>query len=383
MSGVPLRHIILLLVISACCVPSKGQIADSVLLARVQDSVDRYYRLHPRRHPSYLDPCFKAIPVFGVMYTQETGFTAMGGFSASYRTSADSLVPLSTVGAVAMLSTNLSAAGAITGRWVRPSGRFALEYSVAYIYASRSFWGLGYDMASDEGNRTDMTGSRIRARADFLYRGLGGRVQAGVFAGYSYFSVAEIEDMSLIEGHPMMTQYAGAGARFDLDTRDSRIEPSRGVYLSLRQSIHFSLTGLRPFSRSEVTADFYCPLWRGGVLAADIYAMIHSAAAPWTVWPEAGGDVRLRGYYRGRYRDRNLLSVQVELRQKIYGAHGLAIWGGAGNVFPSFRGFDIKNTLPTYGAGYRFSFLGMVLRLDAGFGLRGQWAVTAGVSHSF
>ena len=52
-------------------------------------------------------------------------------------------------------------------------------------------------------------------------------------------------------------------------------------------------------------------------------------------------------------------------------------------VFPAFGRLRIKNTLPTYGAGYRFTFLGLVLRLDAGFGLRGQWAVTAGVSHSF
>ena len=101
------------------------------------------------------------------------------------------------------------------------------------------------------------------------------------------------------------------------------------------------------------------------------------------MWPEAGGDVRLRGYYQGRYRDRNLLSFQLELRQTVYRSHGLAAWIGAGNVFPSFGDLDIKNTLPTYGAGYRLSFLGLVLRLDAGFGLRGQWAVTAGLSHSF
>lgn len=115
----------------------------------------------------------------------------------------------------------------------------------------------------------------------------------------------------------------------------------------------------------------------------DLYGQVNSRTAPWTVWPDAGGDIRLRGYYKGRYRDRNLLSAQVELRQKIYGPHGAAVWGGAGNVFPSFQELNIKNTLPTYGAGYRLSLLGLVLRLDAGFGLRGQWAVIAGVSHSF
>lgn len=377
-----LRHIVLTLALSACTLSAAGQIVDSVYLARVQDSVDRYYRLHPRRHPSRPDPSFRTVPVFGLMYAQETGLVAVGGFSAAYRTAADTLAPLSAIGAAAMLSTNLSAAGAVTGKWVLPSGRMVLEYSAAYIYGPRYFWGLGYGMGSDDGNRVSMVSSRVKARADLIYLA-NNSIQAGVFATYTYYKVSELEDRTLIEGGPGMTQYAGVGARFDLDTRDSRSEPSRGVFLSVQQSVHFSLTGLRPFSRSEVTADFYCPLWSGGVLASDVYAVIHSDAAPWTVWPEAGGDVRLRGYYRGRYRDRNLLSVQVELRQKVYGPHGLAVWGGAGNVFPSFKGFEIKNTLPTYGAGYRCSFLGLVLRLDAGFGLRGQWAVTAGVSHSF
>ena len=132
-----------------------------------------------------------------------------------------------------------------------------------------------------------------------------------------------------------------------------------------------------------MTLDIYFGRWSGGVLAVDLYGDLSTDWAPWTMWPESGGDVRIRWDYRVRYRDRNLLSAQVELRQIFYRSHGVAVCAGAGNVFPAFVRLRIKNTLPTYGAGYRFTFLGLVLRLDAGFGLRGQWAVTAGVSHSF
>lgn len=376
------RHILLLIPLLCCTLLADGQVLDSAAEARIKDTVDRYYRLHPRRHPSHRPSEFRVMPLFGAMYTQETEFLAMGGFMGSGRTSEDTLAPPSTVGAVLMISTNLSAAGAITGAWVSRRGDFLIQYSAAYIYGPRYFWGLGYEAASLDGNRGRMVSHRARARADLLYR-RGSLLKAGGFVSYAYLGVLELTSSFPMEGEPMETHYAGVGARLDLDTRDSSSEPSRGILITAEESVHFNLRGGRPFFRTEVTADFYLPLWEGGVLALDLYGQLNSRAAPWTVWPDAGGDIRLRGYYRGRYRDRNLLSAQMELRQRVYGPHGLAVWGGAGNVFPSFRELDIKNTLPTYGAGYRFSFLGLVLRLDAGFGLRGQWAVTAGVSHSF
>lgn len=46
-----------------------------------------------------------------------------------------------------------------------------------------------------------------------------------------------------------------------------------------------------------------------------------------------GGSYQMRGYYEGQYRDNDLIQTQVELRQHIYNRHGIALWGGAGNVF--------------------------------------------------
>lgn len=376
------RHILLLIPLLFCTFPADGQVLDSAAEARVKDTVDRYYRLHPRRHPSFRSPEFRVMPLFGAMYTQETEFLAMGGFMGSGRTSEDTLAPPSTVGAVLMISTNLSAAGAVTGAWISRKGNFLIQYSAAYIYGPRYFWGLGYEAASRDSNRGRIVSHRADARADLMYR-RGNLLKAGGFVSYAYSGVSELSTSYPMDGEPMETHYVGLGLRFDLDTRDNGSEPSRGILITAEESVHFPLQGGRPFARTEVTADFYLPLWEGGVLAMDLYGQVNSRTAPWTVWPDAGGDIRLRGYYKGRYRDRNLLSAQVELRQKIYGPHGAAVWGGAGNVFPSFRELNIKNTLPTYGAGYRLSLLGLVLRLDAGFGLRGQWAVIAGVSHSF
>ena len=56
----------------------------------------------------------------------------------------------------------------------------------------------------------------------------------------------------------------------------------------------------------------------------------------------------MRGYYEGRYRDKKMIEAQVELRQKVYGRSGIAVWIGAGNVFPSIQRFNWKHTLPNY-----------------------------------
>ena len=71
---------------------ARAQAYDSVYLAKVKDSVERYYRLHPRQRLDREERTFRVQPLYGVTFTEETRFTAMAGFMGMYRTSADSLV---------------------------------------------------------------------------------------------------------------------------------------------------------------------------------------------------------------------------------------------------------------------------------------------------
>ena len=65
------------------------------------------------------------------------------------------------------------------------------------------------------------------------------------------------------------------------------------------------------------------------------------------------------------------MTLQAELRQKIYKGLGAAVWGGAGNVFPTLESFDWRETLPTYGVGLRYEIRRNInVRFDYGFGRR-------------
>ena len=97
-----------------------------------------------------------------------------------------------------------------------------------------------------------------------------------------------------------------------------------------------------------------------------------------------GGSTRMRGYYEGRYRDKQMIEIQAELRQKIYGRSGIAVWVGAGNVFPSLNKFNPAHTLPNYGIGYRWEFKKRVnVRLDYGFGKKGQNGFLFSINEAF
>ena len=75
---------------------------------------------------------------------------AMGGFMGRFRTSPDTLVPHSSVGAVAMISVNLSALGAVMGKVYSPSGSFMFEYMLRFDNSPRRFWGIGYEAAEPD-----------------------------------------------------------------------------------------------------------------------------------------------------------------------------------------------------------------------------------------
>ncbi len=382
-----MRHILIVLLLSLSGLELAAQnfTFDSAYVSSVRDSVARYYRKHPWKKPKN-DSTSKVqvIPLYAVGYSPEKQAAAMGGFMMNYPVFEDETLPLSNIGLMASISTNLSISASLSGLNYAAKGRLFTSYSLKYYRNPWSFWGLGYDSASDDANKSTFLENRIKARADIIGLFASGRLRTGIFLGYDYYRAENFSRPTLIESGPTASDYLIAGLRLDFDTRDAVSDPSRGVFLRLEPSFNIATTSrTSDFYRIEFIADFYFSLWRGAVLALDLYADLSSDSAPWTMWNETGGDVRMRGYYTGRYRDRNFVSIQAELRQNIYKQHGIALWGGAGNVFPSFSGFDIDHILPTYGLGYRFTIWNVTLRIDAGFGRKGQYGIYAGINQAF
>ena len=88
--------------------------------------------------------------------------------------------------------------------------------------------------------------------------------------------------------------------------------------------------------------------------------------------PTLGG-AAMRGYYKGRFRDKCATDITFELRQHVYRRSGIAIWGSVGSIYEKWADICFKRLLPEFGIGYRWEFKKNTnVRLDIGFGKHGS-----------
>jgi hypothetical protein len=106
------------------------------------------------------------------------------------------------------------------------------------------------------------------------------------------------------------------------------------------------------------------------VLGFDIQEQsLTGSQSPFYLMPALGSDEMMRGYYNGRFRDRNLIAAQTELRYRLSTRFGIVGFVGAGQVWNSTFSFD--ELKPNYGAGVRYFFdteKGLSIRVDYGVG---------------
>lgn len=210
----------------------------------------------------------------------------------------------------------------------------------AYIrYNYRIIKGLTLGAVADYAHCTEVVSGE-------LFSGL------GVGANVAY-STKKVYDVNLVRGVSMRAEYVAHPA----------FANNRGEMLH----------------SANITVDYYQPLWRGGLLALDLYGEHHSANTPWMMGVQLGGDSRMRGYYCGRFAGSSLVTLQAELRQRVWEGLVVAGWGGCGALFDESESV----VLPTYGAGIRWYFNPTSLvRIDYGRG-RNCGAFIVGYTEAF
>ena len=249
-------------------------------------------------------------------------------------------------------------------------------YNAEFFSLPTSFWGVGYDSAM-RNDAIKYLSSRCIVEGKFLQRVIGGlyvgagadfNCHFGKFGG-KYSSQTALEER--IDGERVEYNATGISLFVEFDSRDAISNPQRGVYVAAQVKVRPKGMGNvgQTLWSGRLVLDYYQRLWRGAVLAFDLRGEWNSEGTPWVYNALIGGSQSMRGYYAGRFNDLCAVTLQAELRQNIYKRLGAVAWGGAGNVFHSFRTFSWHKTLPTYGVGLRYELRkGVNLRLDYGFG---------------
>lgn len=283
----------------------------------------------------------------------------------------DPTTPPSNVSLYGTVSINGYYYVGITGNTFFSRGKHRLDYDLGLYSQPTKFWGLGYDDAVNNG-AVKYTAKKYKVSAKYMYA-IMKHTYIGVTADFNYTGAKHLKNIQYIHGQKLHYTGAAAGTFIEYDSRDVVTYPTKGIYLSARCSVQPKAAGDCGYTiwRGSVTADFYQRVWKGGVIAADLYGEFNSAHTPWTMYATLGGSNRMRGYYEGRFNDLDMVTAQIELRQRIWRRIGCTVWGGAGNVFRSLDSFHWKQTLPNYGIGFRWELKKNInVRFDYGFGCR-------------
>lgn len=259
----------------------------------------------------------------------------------------------------------------ITGNTFFSRGRHRLDYDLGFYSQPTKFWGLGYSDAMNN-DAIKYTAKKYMVSAKYMYAVVR-NTYIGTTLDFNYTGSKHLNNLEYI--HYQRRHYTGAyiGTFIEYDSRDAVTLPTRGVYLSAQFALQPKALGDSGHTlwRCSITADFYKSLWRGGVVAADIYGQFNSINTPWTMYASLGGSNRMRGYYDGRFNNLDMITAQIEIRQRIWQRLGCAVWAGAGNIFRSFKEFNPNQTLPNYGLGLRWELKKNInVRFDYGFGCR-------------
>ena len=259
----------------------------------------------------------------------------------------------------------------LRGNHIFPHEKFQLDYKVNLSTFSNEYWGIGYVNTDNDDNKTDYRRNRINAMARFMIK-LAPKTFIGPFVNYRVVQARNIKDeyAYLWQGQSKTARAYTAGVSFTYDSRDFMLNASRGVFLQIDQTFTPRCFGNGDynFSSTEATFATYGKLWKGAILAGELHGLFNYGHTPWAFMAEVGTNDRMRGYYAGRYNDKNLIEGQIELRQHIKGRSGVVAWVALANAFADFDHIAWRRTLPNAGVGYRWEFKKRInIRIDYGF----------------
>jgi outer membrane protein assembly factor BamA len=157
------------------------------------------------------------------------------------------------------------------------------------------------------------------------------------------------------------------------DTRDRTLYPRAGGLLRARLASARRAWG-SDFDYDVLRLDarrYFSLPWPGHIAALQALAELRAGIPPFYGTGRLGGAEMLRGYYEGRYRERQYLAAQSEYRAPLVWRLGAVLFVAAGSVAPTLDGLAVVPLKVAAGAGLRLAPLADVpvnVRLDVAFG---------------
>jgi hypothetical protein len=222
------------------------------------------------------------------------------------------------------------------------------------------YYGVGPDTPPDYQAIVDANAVLLRER---LLRKVKGSFYAGLEVDFQQLSNVSFKKQPEFANAPDPvgingSRNIGLGMGLVYDNRHNVLNVRNGIFAETGFLRYHPTWGSDlNFTGFFLDTRFFRPVARKQVLAIQLAGLFNTGTVPFNQLALMGGESLMRGYYTGRYRDKNYLASQVEYRwlpfpfSKRFGG---VLFMSAGNVASSVPKFNMDNIKVAGGGGLRF-----------------------------
>ncbi|MGB5430662.1 BamA/TamA family outer membrane protein [Eudoraea sp.] len=331
---------------------------------------------------------FVGLPI--AFYTPETEFGFGGGAQLFFLNKRDEYNNrLSNIFLSAIYTSQRQFILAITPQIYLGKGDYFIDMFYTYRVYPNFFWGIG--PTTPESNKESYNETTNKFDIKLLKR-IPGNLNFGLSVNYANHDITEVMEGGILDSGTVPGSagaiISGLGALFNLDSRDDIGAPQSGNYLSLSARFSSELFGATyDFNKFILDLRRYQPIGKKSILAFRVYMENNYGDVPFQGMASYGGSKNARGYFNGRFIDKQMYIIQAEYRWRFKKRWTLAAFGLFGSVNDQGGDlFSFNNMKPSFGGGVRFKVLknqSTWLRIDYGKGIDGQSGIYFGVNEAF
>jgi outer membrane protein assembly factor BamA len=311
-----------------------------------------------------------------VFYTPETEFAFGGGGIMAFYTARDSLLNPSSITLSGYYSTNGSYSIDLKSNFFFFRNRSSGVLNLSLDNKVDRFYGIGNNTPEIE--NAQYTLGYIGGNLEYqIPPGIAITDRSGFIIEYGDYKILDPEENPYLLNDTTLVGreggiVSGLGIVWVWDTRDQVFFPNQGGFTEARFAVYTKDLGSDfTFTWLQVNARRYWSFAKDQIIAAQLYLETVGGEPPFFELPALGGANIMRGYFQGRYRDRDYFATQVEYRQYFWWRLGFVAFAGFGDVAKDLTSLSLHRLKPTYGVGLRFLFNEkekINVRCDIGFG---------------
>jgi hypothetical protein len=226
-----------------------------------------------------------------------------------------------------------------------------------YIDFNEYYWGIGNNTVPED-DYTNFFYQRVYSTGKALRR-----IEENIFAGINYnfsdtwnifFTGGFAEYHTSFGSALVATRISGAGPNIIFDFRDNPFSPVKGWYLELGSHHYRNFLGSRStYDEYLIDARKYFRVFRKDFFGIQFLGNFTQRDMPFRELNRLGGPNMMRGFFQGRFRDKQHVAAQAEYRKPLNRFLQLAAFTSAGQVFEELNGWQWMQMRYAGGLGLR------------------------------